>query len=115
MTTRAFLVAERDGGAMAGCVYTERRDEGRGYVGLLAVDPAHQGSGLGRLLMREAERHCRRAGCTEIVITVVNLRTELPPFYRSLGYRERGTAPFTDSRATADCHFIIMGKPLIGA
>jgi predicted N-acetyltransferase YhbS len=112
MTSGGFLVAERDDGLIAGCVYTELRAGGRGYIGLLAVDPAHQRSGLGRLMMREAEQQCLRAGCTSIIITVVNLRTELPPFYRRLGYREQGTAPFTDDRATADCHFIIMGKSL---
>jgi hypothetical protein len=63
-------------------------------------------------MMREAERHCLRAGCREVTITVVNLRTELPPFYRSLGYREQGTAAFTDDRATTACHFIIMTKSL---
>jgi hypothetical protein len=63
-------------------------------------------------MMREAERHCRQARCTAVTITVVNLRSELPPFYRSLGYLEQGTAPFTDARAMKECHFIIMAKPL---
>jgi predicted N-acetyltransferase YhbS len=112
MTSGAFLVADLGDGGIIGCVYAEQRVDGRGYIGLLAVDPAHQGSGLGRLLMRDAEQHCRQAGCTEVFITVVNLRTELAPLYRSLGYREQGTAPFTDERAITDCHFIIMAKPL---
>jgi predicted N-acetyltransferase YhbS len=114
MASGTFLVAEDGAGTIIGCVYTELRAEGPGYIGLLAVDPAHQGSGLGRLMMGEAEERCLRAGRTEVVITVVNLRTGLPPFYRSLGYREQGTAPFTDDRATTDCHFIIMGKSLRG-
>jgi N-acetylglutamate synthase-like GNAT family acetyltransferase len=112
MTSGTFLVAERHDRSIAACVYTELRAERSGYIGLLAVDPECQGSGLGKLMMREAEQHCLRARCSEAVITVVNLRTELPPFYRSLGYRERGIAPFTDDRATKACHFIIMGKSL---
>jgi hypothetical protein len=42
----------------------------------------------------------------------VNLRTELPPFYKTLGYVETGSAPFTDPRATRPCHMIVMTKDL---
>jgi predicted N-acetyltransferase YhbS len=115
MASGTFFVAELGDGSIAACVYTERRADSSGYIGLLAVDPARHGSGLGRRMMREAEEHCLRAGCAEVGITVVNLRSELPPFYRKLGYRERGTAPFTDDRATRDCHFIVMAKPLGGS
>jgi hypothetical protein len=46
-------------------------------------------------------------------ISVVDLRTELPPFYRRLGYVETGTAPFPDpAKAKRPCHFILMSKPL---
>jgi len=49
-------------------------------------------------------------------ITVVDLRTELPPFYHRLGYVETGTAPFPSTgRATRPCHFILMSKRLIPA
>lgn len=110
--TGLFFVAEhRD--RLVGCVYTERREGGRGYIGLLAVDPARQGAGMGRHLMRLAEQHCIQARCTEVVITVINLRTELIPFYRSQGYREQGITPYTDThRATQPCHFLVMVKPL---
>ncbi len=113
LRTGVFLVAEqRD--RLLGCVYTERREGARGYIGLLAVDPASQGTGLGRQLMRVAEHHCIQAHCTEVVITVINLRTELMPFYQSQGYRVLGTAPYTDThRATQPCHFVVMVKPLV--
>jgi hypothetical protein len=43
----------------------------------------------------------------------VDLRTELPPFYRRLGYEQTGTAPFSDpEKATRPCHFILMSKAL---
>lgn len=108
-----FFVAEhRD--RFVGCVYTERRAGSRGYIGMLAVDPSRQRTGLGRQLMRVAEQHCLQAHCAEVLITVLNLRTELFPFYRSQGYREQGTAPYTDShRATQACHFVVMAKPLL--
>ena len=54
----------------------------------------------------------RDAGCIALDINVVNLRTELPPFYKKLGYVEMGSAPFTDPRATRPCHMIVMTKDL---
>jgi GNAT superfamily N-acetyltransferase len=113
MAKGAFLVAEEDG-RPAGCVYIEQRGD-RGYFGLLAVDPAQHGKGLGRTLVEAAEERLRRAGCIAMDISVVDLRTELPPFYRRLGYVETGTAPFPDpDKATRPCHFILMSKPLNG-
>ena len=111
MARGTFLLAERDG-VLVGCVYVEQRGD-RGYFGLLAVDPAQHGRGVGRTLVRAAEDRFRRAGCRAVDISVVDLRTELPPFYRRLGYVESGTAPFPDpEKATRPCHFILMSKPL---
>ena len=107
-----FLLAENTG-AITGCVYVELRGE-RGYFGLLAVDPSKQGSGLGSRLVAAAEDDCRAAGCRFMDLTIVNLRTTLPGFYRHLGYVENGTEPFSpDQRATQPCHLIKMTKPLV--
>ena len=55
----------------------------------------------------------RAAGCPRIKIHIVNLRQELPPFYRRLGYAESGTLPFpSPEEATLPCHFIVMTKAL---
>jgi GNAT superfamily N-acetyltransferase len=114
MARGSFLLAE-DEGALVGCVYAEPRGES-GYLGLLSVDPARQAKGVGRFLVAAAEEHCRRAGCLRMDMLIVNLRTELPPFYRRLGYAESGTAPFPDNgRATQPCHFIRMSKSLDAA
>ena len=107
-----FLVLEDPPGVLAGCVYVEVRNE-RGYFGMLSVDPARQGHGFGRALVEAAEARCQAAGCHEMEIEVVNLRTELPPFYRRLGYGEGGTRPFpSDERMTRPAHFIVMTKSL---
>jgi len=107
-----FLVLEDPPGVLAGCVYVELRSD-RGYFGMLSVDPARQGLGFGRALVAEAEARCRAAGCHEMEIEVVNLRTELPPFYRRLGYDDGGTRPFpSDERVTQPAHYIVMTKPL---
>lgn len=107
-----FLLLERDGDAV-GSVYVELRGE-RGYIGLLAVDPARQGGGYGRAVMHAAEEYCRSNGARHADLRVVNLREELPPFYRHLGYAECGTEPFSDpAEATRPCHFVLMTKPLV--
>jgi ribosomal protein S18 acetylase RimI-like enzyme len=107
-----FLLLEDDDGSVAGCVYVEVRGT-RGYVGMLSIDPARQRRGLGRRLIAAAEDLCRSAGCRDMELEVVNLRTELPPFYRHLGYAEHGTRPFPDVRRLKQpCHFIVMTKRL---
>jgi len=108
-----FLLGEENG-ALAGVVYVELRGE-RSYLGLLSVDPGLQKSGLGRRLMAAGEEFAREMGAQHMDLTVVNLRTELPPFYRKLGYTENGTTPIRPEmveRVTQPCHFIKMTKPL---
>lgn len=113
MRTGRFLVLDLDG-RTAGCVYVEVNGA-VGYFGMLSIDPALQKQGLGARLMRAAETLCRRAGCTEMELQVVNLRTELVPYYRKFGYTEQGTREFPESeRTTRPCHFIVMRKPLQG-
>jgi GNAT superfamily N-acetyltransferase len=111
MKEGAFLVLE-DGGRIVGGVFV-KHDGDTGYFGMLSIDPSHQGRGLGTRLIAEAEAQCRNAGCREMELEVVNLRTELPPYYRRFGYVERGERPFTDTeKASRPCHFIVMGKRL---
>ena len=111
MASGAFIVIEDERG-IAGCVYVSRHGD-VGYFGMLSIDPARQGQGLGSQLIAAAEAHCRAAGCRAMELEVVNLRTELPPYYRRFGYTESGTRPFTDTdRASRPCHFIVMSKPL---
>lgn len=111
-TTGKFLVAESDR-LLGGCVYVELKDDGRSYLGLLSVDPSQQHSGLGSLLMTQAEEYCRAMGSRVMDILIVNIRTELAPFYHRRGYVETGTLPFPpEVRTKQPCHFIKMAKPL---
>jgi len=103
-----FLVTDD----LSGCVYLELRS-GRAYFGLLSVHPARQGNGIGKQLIAAAEEYARGHGCTVMDIRVVNLREELPPFYRGLGYAETGTEAFPDDSPTKlPCHFVCMSKAL---
>jgi GNAT superfamily N-acetyltransferase len=106
-----FLLAE-DAASLAGCVYVELRGN-RGYLGLLGVEPARQGTGLGRKLMDASENSFRQAGCVAVDLRVISPRTPLPTFYRHLGYVETGTAPFApDAPVKVPCHYILMSKNL---
>jgi GNAT superfamily N-acetyltransferase len=111
LDTGKFFLAESEG-MLLGCVYVEPRSN-RSYLGLLAIDPAKQQSGLGSALMEAAEDYCRGLGFSFMDIKIVNHREDLPAFYRKRGYVETGTSPFpTDLETKLPCHFIDMSKPL---
>ena len=122
LSSGKFLLAESED-TLLGCVYVEPRyvasnrsaaeSQERAYLGLLAVDPAHQQSGLGSMLMDAAEDYCRGLGLRFMDIKVVNLREELVGFYRKRGYVETGTSAFpVEVETKLPCHFIDMSKPL---
>jgi predicted N-acetyltransferase YhbS len=112
MKRGTFLLLE-DSGHLVGCVFAEPRGAD-GYIGLLSVEPARQKFGLSRALMTAAEDYFREKGCRVAELRVVNLRTELPPYYRHLGYGEsrRETFP-AEIPAILPCHFIVMSKALL--
>jgi predicted N-acetyltransferase YhbS len=111
MDDGAFLVLENEAEAI-GVVFV-RVTPPHGYFGMLAIDPARKGRGLGRALIDAAERHLAGAGCSHVDIHVVNLREELPPYYARLGYEVVGELPFpAPAEATQPCHMIVMRKAL---
>ena len=109
--TGTFFVVDGEDGVLAACMYLEKRGD-RMYLGMLAVHPSQQQRGVGRRMMADAERQAASLGCQAIDIRIVDRRTELPPFYRSLGFVDSGTEPFTDPLLTKPCHFIRMSKEL---
>jgi ribosomal protein S18 acetylase RimI-like enzyme len=108
------VVGEDSEGRLLASIYTELRGT-RGYAGMLAVDPRHQNSGLGRRMMEAAEAHFRAHGCDAVEITVLSLRPELMPIYRRFGFVETGTEEFHYPHPLApglECHCVVMEKPL---
>ncbi len=116
-STGHFLVLDRVGGAaassLAAAVYI-RVEHGRGYFGMLSVASDLRNLGLGRRLVGVAEAMASALGATAMDLQIVNLREELGPWYRSLGYLEVGTAPYDHRDAKRPCHFVKMSKPLLG-
>lgn len=115
-----FLVLEYAGGIGAAVlVQGPGQREGvppsHAYLGMLSVLPELQGRGLGLRLVRVAEAMAEATGATSMTLRIVNLREELGRWYKSLGYREVGTAPFTHQSLKRPAHFIDMTKPLAPA
>lgn len=113
MSGGTFLVgADADG--LAGCVYVETQ-HGRSYLGLLSVQPARQGTGIGRRLVAAAENLARESGARVMDLRVISARGEqLLPFYQRLGYAFVRTEAFPpDFPTKAPSHYILMSKPLL--
>jgi GNAT superfamily N-acetyltransferase len=116
MDAGQFLVVDgNDKASLGACVYLELNGPSA-YFGMLSVTPVLQGRGVGRSLIDTVESRARAAGCDRIEIHVVNLRTELVPYYQRLGYDQTGLLPFPDdSNISQPCHFIVLTKPLRAA
>lgn len=109
--TGHFLLLEEEN-ALVGCVYLEKR-ENRMYLGLLSIDPAQQGKGLGRKLVGAAEEFAVNAGCIAMDLRTISARTDIQPFYAHLGYVVTGTSPMPPEIPMAVAsHFVHMSKSL---
>lgn len=79
-----FLVAEEEG-AVAGTVIGAW-DGRRAWIYHLAVLPALQGRGIGRMLMDELQRRLHAVGATKLNLLVEQGNAGVADFYRKLGY-----------------------------
>lgn len=113
------LLAERDG-AMTACCELRQREPQAAYFGMFAVRPGMQGRGVGRAVIREAERYAAEQWrATSMRMTVIRQRAELIAWYERLGYAATGeTAPFPygDDRfgrpRVDDLEFIVLERAL---
>ena len=81
-----FLVAELEG-IVVGVVMAGYEGH-RGWVNYLAVDIGQRRRGIGRALMRDAERRLRLLGCPKINLQVRRENAEVQAFYASLGFKD---------------------------
>ena len=93
-------VAERDG------VLVLEPMPGHLLVENVAVDPAAQGTGLGRRLMAHAEAEARALGLPELRLYTNELMTANVAWYPRLGYRE------TERRAESGFSRVFFAKRL---
>lgn len=113
-----ILMVETQGELLA-CCHLEKFGDAC-YFGMFSVRPDQQGSGIGKLLMREAEAFARDSwACKRMEMTVIDIRRELIDFYLRRGYRCTGIFkpfPYGDERygipLRDDLRFEILEKPL---
>ena len=58
----------------------------RGWLNYLAVDPDRRHRGLGRILVTEAEKRLKAAGCPKVSLQVRRSNADAIEFYRRIGY-----------------------------
>jgi GNAT superfamily N-acetyltransferase len=95
---RQVLVVARVGGAVSGLMaldfmYYLPLGTHTCRVTALVVTPDAQGRGLGRQLLREAERRARTGGAARIELASGSQRTDAHAFYKACGYSD-GTVRF---------------------
>ena len=81
-----------DGETLRACVIAAPINESTVKLRQMAVAPAFQGQGLGRLLLEQVHARLRRQGCATIVL---HARQGAVGFYARLGYRSE-SATFTE-------------------
>jgi predicted N-acetyltransferase YhbS len=95
----SIRVVQLDDGAIGGCCLVDKHGESVVHIGMLAVNPAKQNLGLGKLLVQGAEDYAfKNFKATTAKMFVLNGRPELMDWYKRLGYVETGhTEPFPSS------------------
>jgi ribosomal protein S18 acetylase RimI-like enzyme len=63
-------------------------DGHRGWINYLAVQPQHQGTGIGRRMMDEAEVILRAAGCPKINLQGRSENGDVIEFYQKIGFTQ---------------------------
>lgn len=79
-----FLVGEHQG-RIVGSIMVGYEGH-RGWANYLAIEPGLQRTGLGRLLMNEAEQLLREVGCPKLNLQVRSGNEAAVGFYRELGF-----------------------------
>jgi ribosomal protein S18 acetylase RimI-like enzyme len=91
--SNATILIGRDGEAIVATALVGH-DGHRGWVYYVAVDPAHQKKGFGRIIMDAAEDWLRRTGIEKVQLLVRPENTTVRAFYESIGYGEQPRVTF---------------------
>ncbi len=114
------LLVWRDQETIRACVLLWDRGDELAYLGMLTVDPALQGDGLGKRLLTAAEEFARdQMGAERMEMQVFSRRGELLAFYERRGYRltgERRPFPYGEwpqaGALVEDLEFVVLEKAL---
>lgn len=108
------LLIAWEGDTLLGCVNVADRGDGLAYLGLLCIEPARQGTGLGKQLMAAAEA-CARTdfAATHMEMTVIDRRVELIDWYRRHGYAPSGETRAFPIPLDPPLRMTVLVKPLV--
>jgi GNAT superfamily N-acetyltransferase len=106
-----FLLFEEEGHVL-GAIYAEIREEGRGYLALLATDPKVRRRGVGKQLLLDGEQFCREHGCQIVEGTVVSFRQDLVDRYIRRGWRVAGQTSIDHPSLGGKCDLVAVEKRL---
>jgi ribosomal protein S18 acetylase RimI-like enzyme len=84
-----FLKYTSEEGLIQGCVNLQVQNE-RVYLGMFSVNPAMQGAGIGKIILRSAEEYALSQGAASIYMSVISVRAELIAWYQRHGYADTG-------------------------
>src|SRR5689334_6747507 len=114
-----------EGGPVVGAVRVQRLAGGEGEFGMLVAAPEYRGVGVGRELVRWAERWCLDQGLTTLQLVLLVPRTWAHPvkeflreWYARLGYRRMRTGTIEESYPAlapllaTPCDFLVCHKDL---
>lgn len=86
----SFFLLCLESGSLLGCICLEKYGEGA-HLGMFAVQPQRQGTGIGRQLLDFAEQQAITLWHSRHVeMTVITLRAELIDYYLRRGYQRTG-------------------------
>jgi len=115
----SMIMLAEIGDDLVGCVELTKRGS-YAVLGMLAVRPELQNQGIGRAIIREAERICHDGyGANEIRMHVLHMRNDIIAWYERCGYQpngERAPFPYGDERVGVpirdDLEFVVLVKVL---
>jgi GNAT superfamily N-acetyltransferase len=126
LTEAGEIALARTGGEVVGCIRVQRLDEHTGEFGMLCADPDHRGLGIGRELIRFAERKALADGMSAMQLELLMPRDWTHPtkqflaeWYSRIGYRIARTGTIDEAYPklapllATPCDFVIYRKELV--
>ena len=111
-----LLQYKNDKDELQGCVYLKPVKEGL-YLGMLSVWPQLQAKGIGKDLMKAAEKYASENSFNKITMQVIHVRNELIDWYKRQGYQPTGEMiPFEDGKfgkAIIPLSFLVLEKNIL--
>ncbi|WP_453993331.1 GNAT family N-acetyltransferase [Bacillus nitroreducens] len=125
LTKSGEIAVAQSMGKIVGCVRVHQIDQETGEFGMLAVDEKHQGSGIGRELIRFAEQKCNAEKLRKMQLELLVPqegshpdKVKLEKWYTRIGYQPIRTESIDTSfprlaqMLAIPCKFIIFQKEL---